>query len=313
MRLSYYVKLKIPAYRMENAMKEFKTYHPIVNFTYFFCVITLSMFFMNPVCLIISAAAGFIYSVMLSGGKTLKRNIVYILPLLLITALVNPLFNHEGMTIIAYFPGGNPLTLESMIYGAAAALMLAGVIFWFSCFNNIMTSDKFIYIFGKIIPSASLILTMTFRFVPKFHSHLKTVTAAQRGMRCAEPTKFKDRIFHAFTLLSAMITWALESSVTTADSMKSRGYGIGKRSSFSIYIMTRRDIYVLLTVTVLYFYIIFGAASGTVHFTYFPNISKLDLNLFNISVFAAYILLFTLPIIIEMRECLKWKYLVSKI
>ena len=39
------------------------------------------------------------------------------LPVLLLAALVNPAFNHAGVTILIYLPSGNPLTLESILYG----------------------------------------------------------------------------------------------------------------------------------------------------------------------------------------------------
>ena len=81
--------------------------------------------------------------------------------MLLMMALINPAFNHEGVTIIDYLPSGNPLTLESIVYGFTSAVMIVSVICHFSCYNEIMTSDKFIYLFGKIIPAMSLIISMT--------------------------------------------------------------------------------------------------------------------------------------------------------
>ena len=133
---------------VDDKMNEFKTYHPIVNFTYFILVIGFSCVFMHPICLVISLVCGFTYSVMLKGKKAVKTNLVYMLPTLLIAALINPAFNHEGVTIIKYLPSGNPLTLESIAYGLAAAVMIVSVICWFSCYNEVMTSDKFIYLFG---------------------------------------------------------------------------------------------------------------------------------------------------------------------
>ena len=65
----------------------------------------------------------------------------------------NLAFNHEGATILAYLPSGNPLTLESIVYGLSAAVMMASVILWFSCYNAVMTSDKFAYLFGRVIPA----------------------------------------------------------------------------------------------------------------------------------------------------------------
>ena len=113
-------------------MNEFKTYHPIVNLTYFVLVIGFGCVFLHPACLGISLAGGFAYSVMLKGKKKVIINLTYMLPILLATAIINPAFNHEGITVIGYLPGGNPLTLESIVYGLCAAAMIAGVICHFS-------------------------------------------------------------------------------------------------------------------------------------------------------------------------------------
>lgn len=96
-----------------------------------------------------------------------------------LAALVNPAFNHEGATILTYLPSGNPLTLESMLYGVAAAVMLASVVLWFSSYNEVMTSDKFVYLFGRVIPALSLVLSMALRFIPKFKAQMQTVSEAQ--------------------------------------------------------------------------------------------------------------------------------------
>ena len=147
-------------------MNEFKTYHPIVNFTYFVFVIGFGCFLMHPVCLCISVACGFAYSVMLKGKKAIRTNLLYMLPILILTALINPLFNHEGPTILMYLPSGNPLTAESIVYGLCAATMIASVICHFSCYNEVMTSDKFIYLFGKVIPALSLIFSAIMSCAP---------------------------------------------------------------------------------------------------------------------------------------------------
>ncbi|MBR5239079.1 MAG: energy-coupling factor transporter transmembrane protein EcfT, partial [Clostridia bacterium] len=184
-------------------MNEFKTYHPIVNFTYFAFVIGFSCFLMHPVCLGISLLSGFVYSVMLKGKKAILTNLLYMIPLIAITALVNPMFNHEGITVLEYLPDDNPLTLESIVYGISAAVMLVSIICHFSCYNEVMTSDKFIYLFGKVIPSMSLVISMTLRFVPKFKSQLKVVANAQRTMgRDVSNGSIFKRAKHGLNILS---------------------------------------------------------------------------------------------------------------
>lgn len=289
-------------------MNEFKTYHPLVNFTYFVVVIGLSCFFMHPLCLGISLLCGFVYSVMLKGRKAIKTNLLYMLPMLLFTALINPAFNHEGITILTYLPSGNPLTLESIIYGVCAATMLVSVICHFSCYNEVMTSDKFIYLFGKIIPSLSLIFSMTLRFVPRFLHQLKVVVNTQKCMgRSLSNGSIITRAKNGLNILSIMTTWSLENSIETADSMKSRGYGLRGRTAFSIFKFDTRDRKALTYILLLGIYTIAGALSGKMSFSCFPYIKAAELSLFGISVFSAYLLLCMFPIIIELRKVRKWK------
>ena len=269
---------------------------------------------MHPVCLSISLFSGFTYSVMLKGKKAIKNNLIYMLPMMLITALINPAFNHEGVTIIEYLPSGNPLTLESVIYGLCAATMIASVICHFSCYNEIMTSDKFIYLFGKIIPAMSLIISMTLRFVPKFSAQLKVVTNAQKCMgRDVSSGSIIKRAKNGLNILSIMTTWSLENAIETADSMKSRGYGVPGRTAFSIFTFDKRDKKALICILALGIYTLSGSLMGAIDFNFFPSVKTAELSAFGISVFATYFLLCISPVIIEIREVRKWNALRSKI
>ncbi len=295
-------------------MNEFKTYHPIVNFTYFAFVIGFSCFLMHPVCLGISLLSGFVYSVMLKGKKAILTNLLYMIPLIAITALVNPMFNHEGITVLEYLPDDNPLTLESIVYGISAAVMLVSIICHFSCYNEVMTSDKFIYLFGKVIPSMSLVISMTLRFVPKFKSQLKVVANAQRTMgRDVSNGSIFRRAKHGLNILSIMTTWSLENAIETADSMKSRGYGIPGRTAFSVFTFDKRDKKALLVMLFLGLYTLVGGIMGNLYFRYFPSIKGVAPSLVSISVFVAYFFLCVSPIIIEIWEVRRWKAFRSKI
>ena len=139
-------------------MDTFSGYHPLINFTYFVIVIGLSMFYMHPVFLALSLIGSVSYSIYLKGRKTVKVFLFGMLPVCLLAAAANPLFSHAGATMLFYLKDGNPVTLESIVYGLASGLMLAGVISWFSVFHEVMTSDKFMYLFGKVIPAFSLLL-----------------------------------------------------------------------------------------------------------------------------------------------------------
>ena len=292
----------------------FSSYHPIVNFVYFALVLLFSMFFMHPVGLVISFVSSFIWSTYLGGKKAIKFNLLYMIPTLIVTALVNPAFNHEGITILSYLPSGNPLTLESITYGIAAATMLVTVICWFSCYNAIMTSDKFVYLFGRIIPALSLIFSMVLRFVPKFKAQIKIVSNSQKclGRDVSNGSVF-NRAKHGMHILSIMITWALENAIETADSMKSRGYGLPERTAFSIYKFDSRDKIAMWTIGGIGSFILLSGLSGQLYWRYFPSMKGVNFSIWSVIVFVAYFCLCITPYVIDILEDRKWKLTKSNI
>lgn len=295
-------------------MKEFKNYHPIVSFIYFVFVIGFSMFVMNPVCLTLSLVCAFAYSVVLKGKRAVKTNLMYMVPVIIGMTVINPVFNHGGETIIAYLPGGSPITVESIIYGLCTAITVVSVICWFSCYNTVMTSDKLMYLFGKIVPAMSLVISMTLRFVPRFSAQLKVVANAQKTMgRDVTSGNVIQRARHGLSILWIMVTWALENSIETADSMKSRGYGTPKRTAFSVFKLDKRDGAALFFVVLMGMYTLAGALTGGLYFRYFPSLNGGELTWFGVSVYGAYFLLCMCPLIIEAWEVRKWKAIKSKI
>ena len=291
----------------------FSDYHPIVNFLYFGLVLVFSMCFMHPACLGISMVSALLYRARLKETRT-SMPLRFVVPMAVLAAVLNPLFNHEGATILTYLKSGNPLTLESMLYGVGAAVMLACVIVWFSCYNEVMTSDKFVYLFGRIIPSLSLILSMTMRFVPRFSAQLKQVRQAQACVgRDMSDGRVIDKLRNALTILSIMITWSLENAIETADSMKSRAYGLPGRTAFSIYTLEERDKYALAWFGFCGVYIICGWIAGLLRFYYYPVVKAAPVTAFSVSFMLIYLALCLTPVILDVREEKRWKRLQSEI
>ena len=291
----------------------FSGFHPLVNFLYFGFVLAFAMIFTHPACLAVSLICALSYSVYLNGRRAVRFSLLYMLPLLIVAALLNPAFNHQGVTILAYLPDGNPLTLESIVYGLAAALMLVTVITWFSCFNAVITSDKFVYLFGRVIPALSLILALTLRFVPRFQAQLKIIGNAQKCLgRDVSDGNILHKARHGLRILSIMVTWALENAIETADSMKSRGYGLPGRTAFSIYRFDKRDRNALIFIGACAAYIIAASVAGWQYFRYFPDIGGVWRNPGALSIFAAYFALGALPLILNIKEEITWKSIASK-
>ena len=292
----------------------FSRFHPMVNFIYFAFVIGFSMTLTHPVCQLISLIGGAVYAVNLCGSKGVLFCLKYSLPMIMLTAVINPAFNHAGVTILTYLPTGNPLTLESIIYGISSGCMLGTLLVWFLCFNTVITSDKFMYLFGRIIPSLSLLLSMILRFIPKFREQLKIVSNAQKSIgRDAENGSIFDRLKIAVKIFSITVTWSLENAIETADSMKSRGYGLKGRTAFSLYSWEERDKIAAIWLLFCGFTIVCGQFAGIFEWHYIPKLSGAEITPLSFFVQAVYLLLCLTPVIIDIHEAIKWKKLKSKI
>lgn len=302
------------AIQEEKEMDTFSTYHPLINLLYYVFVIGMSMFFMHPVLLGISLISAISYLLYLKGRKALRFLLLGMLPAFLLTAVLNPVFTHQGVTILFYMKNGNPVTLESIVYGVGSGFMMASVLCWFSSFHEIMTSDKFMYLFGKTIPAASLLLSMVLRFVPRFTVQIKKISQAQECIgRDISHGSFPERAHHGFTIFSIAVTWALENSVETADSMKSRGYGLRGRTNFSLYRFDSRDKMLLAFLCAEAAAVLLMIGADWLRILYYPGFT---MNGWNLKAFAGYALfaMFCMtPLILNVGEDLKWHYLKSKI
>ena len=291
----------------------FSHYHPLVNFLYFTLVIGFSMALNHPLAQGISLICAIIYAVQTDGRKAVLFTLRWCLPVMLLTAFVNPAFSHQGVTILLYLPTGNPLTLESILYGISSGVMIATVMLWFLNFNRVITSDKFIYLFGRIIPALSLVLSMTLRFIPKFKAQLGSVVDAQKSIgRDISEGSLWHRTRIAVTTLSIMVTWALENAIETADSMKCRGYGLKGRTAFSIYRFDDRDKMALLYLGFCGLYLLAGTLESAFGFRYFPSVRYIGLNTVILSFQFVYLILCLMPVALNGAEERKWKAIHSK-
>lgn len=286
----------------------FSTYHPALNFFYFAVVLAFSMFVLHPVYLAISAVSAFIYLIFLKGLKGVFFHLLVFLPMALLIALGNPLFNHEGATILWYARSQNPITLESILYGAASGTMFLAVLLWFSCYTQVMTSDKFIYLFGRVIPSLSLILSMVLRFVPRYRAQLDHIRRSQKGIgQDTSQGRLLFRVQNGINILSMMTTWALESAVDTADSMNARGYGLGGRTSFSIFHFDRRDQKMAALLGILFAMAASGVLLGGVSVRYFPTVRLSPLTGESILATAGFLFFCLIPLGAGLWEEIIWR------
>ena len=282
----------------------FSRYHPLVNFLFFTAAIASVVVIQHPWYLLLSTLGGGCYYGMLKGKKGVGI-LGGLIPLVLLITLSNPLFNTYGEHVL-FHVFHRPYTLEALVYGAVLAGIFADMMIWFGCYNQVLTSDKFTSLFGGLIPSLSLLLVMILRMIPAFIRKAKQIAGARKCIGKGTAGTLGEKIRDGVTILSVMTDWVLEGSITTADSMRARGYGSGKRVSFRKYRMTGRDVLMLAVMGILILGSIFG---GSVEANFTPEFSAAPLSWG----YVFYGLFMFLPAGIEGMEALQWHLLRSKI
>ena len=280
--------------------------HPAVNLIFFLFAIGITMFSMSPVFLSATLVFSWLYSILLNGKKAIKSNLLFTLPIVVIMAVINTLFTHNGATVLFYV-NNSRITLEALLYGLAAAVLLSSIIVWFSCFNVVMTSDKLIFIFGKAAPVLGLTLSMIFRFIPLLKARFREISMGQRCMGRHVTGGFMAKLRQVTKEVSILISWSLEAAIETSDSMEARGYGLPGRSSFHLFKMTPTDKVLLTGISISGIIAAVGCALGKTSIYYYPKVVLGQWDIMTVITFAAYIALLAVPVIADILGEIKWQ------
>lgn len=235
----------------------FEACHPAVNLIYFAAVLTGMIGFKHPIYLGISFLCAFAYSVKRNRWRAVIFNLILI-PLAVLFAFYYSSYHHFGMTELGVNFVGNRLTLESMVYGLVVGFVIIGVMVWFSCVYSVFTTDKVVYLFGKVSPRLSLVLAVLLRMVPRLKQEARRINTARQGIgRGAKQGNFFRRVVNCVCIFSMLISWTIGALATASDSMRSRGSVLRGRTAFSIYRFDNRDrayvigMFACLTVTLM--------------------------------------------------------------
>lgn len=285
-------------------MDRFSKFHPIVSFSFFMFETILTVTFANPIYHFVSLVGAFLYLLKLKGKEVFNTLFKFIIPLIIFVGVFNMIFCHYGDTVL-FSVKEVKFTLECLLYGFSNGLMLSAVILWFSSYNEVITSDKFMALFGKVSPNLALLFCMILRFIPLMEKTSKEIKDAQIGV--GNETKGLKNTISRF---SSLISISLEKSIETADSMKARGFGTTRRSHYSRYYFKVKDFLLLILIILLFVFLIISKSLGLSAFSFNPVVEMINFDYVSLLIS---VLLFFIPLILDLLEDVKWLYLKSKI
>ena len=175
----------------------FSMSHPAVPALYIVLTLGLTMSSMQPVLIALSLAGGLAYGFATRGAAHTLGALRWQLPVILIIALVNPLFSASGSTEL-FRIGMRAVYLESMVYGLCMGGLFVASVLWFEAAASMLEYDKVLALLGNAAPVIALMISMCMRLIPQFLRRGRTVLAVQDaidvpGRAPADPVRSRLR------------------------------------------------------------------------------------------------------------------------
>ena len=291
-------------------MMKLTVIHPAVYIIYYLVLIIFAFLFNNPYYLISLLVCVSVLIILQGISSEFKNLIRFFIPMSLLIIILNPLVSHVGVTKI-YLMGNYFITLEAVTYGILMSLSLLIILLLFTSYSNAVSYQEMLYIFSKKFPNISMIIIMALRFIPLLNFRLSEVNKVfqfdQKHFNNEKKDEGKiDKLKNTAKMLAVVVSWSLEESMLTANSMKARGYGITQRTSYLSFKFRKIDYYFMVIVLVSALVCIAGLLQGQGRIEIYPQLNfSFSENIFNMYYFSFLILL--LPLIyLEFKERSVW-------
>lgn len=288
---------------------EFARYHPAINLLYFTAVLTGTILFRQPVFLFLSYVCAFLYLLKLRGLRALIPGLG-LLPLALLYALWYGSYHHFGLTVLGVNFIGNQVTLESFLCGGTWAMVCVAAVLWMGCVHAVFTTDKIVYLLGRVSPHLSLYLSILLRTVPRLNKQRQRIELAQRGIgRGKGQGNIFQRMRNALRRGSILLTWLIEGIVTTSDSMRCRGCSLRGRTAYSLYRFDGRDRSFVIGLCSLICVLLMALLLDQTMIRFAPQVVMMPITPMSCLFYAAWAALCLLPPVLELLGARRFRHL----
>lgn len=288
---------------------EFARYHPAINLLYFTAVFTGTILFRQPVFLCLSYVCAFLYLLKLRGLRALIPGLG-LLPLALLYALWYGSYHHFGLTVLGVNFIGNQVTLESFLCGGTWAMVCVAAVLWMGCVHAVFTTDKIVYLLGRVSPHLSLYLSILLRTVPRLNKQRQRIELAQRGIgRGKGQGNIFQRMRNALRRGSILLTWLIEGIVTTSDSMRCRGCSLRGRTAYSLYRFDGRDRSFVIGLCSLICVLLMALLLDQTMIRFAPQVVMMPITPMSCLFYTAWAALCLLPPVLELLGARRFRHL----
>ena len=255
---------------MNPARTSFSRLHPLATIVLFGCEVVLAAFSFQPLCALIAFVGAELCIVQLFDSKHAVRQLVWYVPIIVLMTVINPFFSASGSTVLYSFRH-TQLYAESLVYGATSGLVLVSTLSWLECLFVVVSPLELLQRSSVRFPGLQLVLSLSAQLMPQLLSDLTVAqqiqsanTAAQtcdsatqmpRQSRFPGQHRFlsaRKAIVQTASTINAVCMSALEKSISTFQSIVSRGWGMTvRRSRWNTQVLDAYDTLALLSFALL--------------------------------------------------------------
>lgn len=286
--------------------------HPAASCGFFTAAIVLTVVVQDPVWTGASVVAAGLFTGLARGRAALSllsgMGVAFVA-----LSLINGLLNAQGATVLFAFPGGRPCTLEALLFGMQTAAMFVAVMLWFGCMAWVLPAGRALFLFKGAAPAIALVMAMVLRLVPAYARRARRIADARAGIGLSvRAGGIRARARSGLAVMDALASWALESVVVTADSMRSRGYGSGPRTCIAPFRFRKRDGAFLVVGAFLLVVAACGIAGGCAVAQFVPRVQLSAPSPLGAASLSAFVGLLLLPSVVHLAGRVPWRCSISK-
>jgi len=281
----------------------FEECHPAVPAVFFVAATVLSMSVVHPVFCVLSLVFSAAYGCIARGPRAMGKSLLLIAPLAVLVSLLNPFFSASGSTQVGSL-FGYPLYAESLAYGACMGAMMAAVLLWLQDAAAVMTSEDALAVTGNTAPTLALMLSMIARSVPRYMRRGRTIAAIGTACTSASAGDAVDKVSDTARRFGILLSWSLEDSLQTADSMAARGWRSSRKRTFYVRrAFALSDAVLIGAVLTLMLASAAAALAEGSRFSFYPVMPALGFWWG----YAPYVVFCAIPLLMEIRGAILWR------
>lgn len=213
--------------------------HALTLLCYPFFLLLLSVLTFHPLYLGAEWLVVLFALVQYGGLRLYAKTLKYSIPLLVLILLINALLNKNGATVLykgASLPllGQIRITWEATAYSLVMGLRMLVFLGILALTLRWLPADRALGLAAKVAKKSAVTAMMTTRLIPYLAEQSQQIgdVMRTRGVRLDEGNVIR-RLAARRPLLNVLLISSLEGSWQVAEAMEARGFGQGKRTSYS--------------------------------------------------------------------------------